>query len=227
MIETEETPNLVPLMLHFSTVLGPRWTVLLYTLEANWTRPESPAFHRARLAGHLEVRYLPPETRFTSSQSVSRFLTSPWLWEQLKDAQHVLLWQTDSIICSKSWQTVDDFFGYDFIGAPIDPKYGEGYNGGLSLRNPGLFLNITRTASFEESGMEFEDQWFYKELKAKVADGSAVLPSEDMALAFSVESIYYDSPLGYHQPERWQKAHMDEIEERCPEVRMLLGRRAK
>lgn len=227
-IETQETPNLVPLMLHFSTVLGPRWTVLLYTLEATWTAPDSPAFHRAQEAGHLDVRYLPADTAFTNSASVSSFLASPWLWEQLERAQHVLLWQTDSVICAKAPRAVDEFLGYDFVGAPIDGRYGEGYNGGLSLRNPRTFLGVTRTASFEGSGDEFEDQWFYKELKARAGDGGGVvLPSADVAMKFSVETMYYDSPIGYHQPARWQKDHMQEIEERCPEVGMLLGRRAK
>lgn len=226
MVEAEETPNLVPLMLHFATVLGPRWTVILYTLEATWTPPESPAFHRALQAGHLDVRYLPASTSFANS-TTSSFLASPWLWEQLEDARHVLLWQTDSVICSKAPQMVDDFLKYDFVGAPIAEGHGEGYNGGLSLRNPKVFLDIARKGGFAGSGVEVESQWFYQELKARAEEGRAVLPSAEVATRFSVESVYYESPIGYHQPARWQKEHMEQIEERCPEVRMLVGQRVK
>ena len=52
-----------------------------------------------------------------------------------------------------------------------------------------------------ESGgndVSFEDQWFYSRLKERGAN----LPSE-VARTFAVETIYYERPLGYHQPQRW------------------------
>ena len=135
------------------------------------------------------------------------------------------MFQLDSIICSKATTTVEDFFAYDLVGAPIDEFYGKGYNGGLSLRNPSLFLRITKEADFESSGAEFEDQWFYEQAKAREKDG-VQLPSIDISKTFSVETIYYDTPLGYHQPGRWQADKMEQIEVWCPEVKMLIGRRA-
>jgi hypothetical protein len=125
----------------------------------------------------------------------------------------------------RSVAMVEDFFECDFFGAPIDAKYGEEYNGGLSLRNPALFLTITEEVDFQSSGAEFEDQWFYSEAKKLVAQG-VTLPTKEVAERFSVETIYYDKPLGYHQPQRWQKAKMNDIKEWCPEVGMLVGRRA-
>ncbi|PKS13382.1 hypothetical protein jhhlp_000153 [Lomentospora prolificans] len=223
-IETEATPNLIPLMLHFSNVLGPDWSVVLYTLEKSWEMPSSPAFNRAREAGKIDIRFLPPDTTFDSSRAVSLFLTKPWFWEQLQSAHRVLLWQTDSIICSKASQTVEEFFDYDLVGAPIDSKFGQGYNGGLSIRNPKLFLSITQESDFETSGAAFEDQWFFKEAEAR-KDRGVLLPSEQTAKYFAVETIYYQWPLGYHQPKRWQADKMDEIEEWCPEVKMILSER--
>ncbi|KAJ9133328.1 hypothetical protein NKR23_g10832 [Pleurostoma richardsiae] len=224
-IETDMIPNLIPLMLHFATVLGPTWKVILFTLQERWEEPSAPAFRRAVAAGTFEIRFLPQETTLKDSGSVSRFLAKPWLWEQLKSAHRVLLFQSDSIICSKATTTVEDFFEYDFLGAPIAPRYGEGYNGGLSLRNPKLFLRITQESDFEHSGAEFEDQWFYREAKAREEQG-VKLPGEDIAKTFSVETIYYETPLGYHQPARWQADRMGDIEDWCPEVKMLIGRRA-
>lgn len=226
-IETQMTANLIPLMLHFSSVLGPTWTVVLFTLEEGWTEPSSPSFRRAVKAGRFEIRFLPPHTILTDSGSVSRFLTSPWIWEQVERAPRILLFQTDSIICSRSGKAVEDFFDYDFVGAPIDEKFGKGYNGGLSLRNPALFLSVVRDSNFAASGAEFEDQWFYSELKARADRGMGVnLPGQDVAKTFSVETIYYDQPLGYHQAKRWQSENMDQVEEWCPEVKMVIDRRA-
>lgn len=222
-IESNIIPNLIPLMLHFATVLGPAWGMILFTLQDGWVEPMSPAFQRFLGEGRIEVRFLPTDTKFTNSASVSRFLTSPWLWEQVIEAPRMLLFQSDSILCSKSEGRVDDYFEYDLVGAPIAAQYGQGYNGGLSIRNPRLFLNITQEVDFVASGHEFEDQFFYEELQKR----GAALPSADVAKTFSVETIYYETPMGYHQPQRWQSAHMDEVEEWCPEVKMLIGRRAQ
>ncbi|KAK7956393.1 uncharacterized protein PG986_005615 [Apiospora aurea] len=164
-------------MLHFATVLGPAWPLVLFTLEEHWKMPYSPAFVRAIHRGQIEIRYLPPATQLTSSRDVSDFLTRPWIWEQVESAHRVLMFQLDSILCSKSLHTVEDFFEYDFVGAPIDPKYGAGYNGGLSLRSPKLFAAITREADFAQSDQEFEDQWFYAEALKR----GAVLPTRLVA----------------------------------------------
>ncbi|KAJ4419194.1 hypothetical protein N0V82_005101 [Gnomoniopsis sp. IMI 355080] len=221
-IETSIIANLIPIMLHFSNVLGPNWRMTLFTLEKDWEEPLSPVFQRALISGRIEIRFLPEDAELTSSHGVSVFLTQKWIWEQLASAERVLLFQADSIICTKSQEAVDDYFKYDFIGAPIDPKYGQGYNGGLSLRNPRLFLEVVKETDFLTSGEEFEDQFFYKKLKEK----NAVMPSEEIAKTFSVETIYYETPLGYHQPQRWQVNNMGAIETWCPEVKMLIGRRA-
>lgn len=222
-IETNITSSLIPIMLHFANVLGPTWTVVLFTLEENWVIPSSALFLRAAAERRVETRFLPPGTDLSSSPSVSLFLTKPWLWEQVEWVDRILLFQLDSIICSSAAVTVDDFARYDFIGAPIDPQYGEGYNGGLSLRNPRLFLQITKEADFETSPFDYEDSWFYAQAKARAG---VLLPTEDVAKTFSVETIYTEKPLGYHQPSRWQAHKMVEIEEWCPEVKMLIGRRA-
>ncbi|KAJ4388190.1 hypothetical protein N0V93_008797 [Gnomoniopsis smithogilvyi] len=221
-IETSIIANLIPIMLHFSNVLGLNWGMTLFTLEENWTEPLSPVFQRALTSGRIEIRFLPEDVELTSSRGVSIFLTQPWIWEQLASAERVLLFQADSIICTKSEDIVDNYFMYDFVGAPIDAKYGQGYNGGLSIRNPRLFLEVVKETDFLTSGAEFEDQFFYKKLKEKNAE----MPAEEIAKRFSVETVYYETPLGYHQPQRWQANNMRAIETWCPEVKMLIGRRA-
>lgn len=54
---------------------------------------------------------------------------------------------------------MEDFLQYDFIGAPIDPKlgFGEGFNGGLSLRNRSMMLDIVRWYDWKVD-KKFEDQ---------------------------------------------------------------------
>jgi hypothetical protein len=221
-IETQMTANLVPLMLHFGTVLGPGWGMILFTLKETWVVPPAPAFKRALDDGRIQVRFLPEGTAFTDSRSVSKFLSGPWLWRQVKDARRILMFQTDSMICSKAPRTIDEFLEWDFVGAPIDERYGKGYNGGFSLRNPALFLEITETVDWEATGAIWEDQWFYQQLEKK----NAKLPNVEVAKPFAVETIYFDEPIGYHQVWRFQEEKMGQIEEYCPEVKLMGERRA-
>ena len=63
-IETSVTPRLIPVSLHFASVLGPAWPVIIYTLKANWRMPASVAFRRALETGAIEIRYLSPDLTF-------------------------------------------------------------------------------------------------------------------------------------------------------------------
>jgi len=64
---------------------------------------------------------------------------------------------------------------------------------------------------------DFEDQW----LNARVRERNGNLPSPEEAIKFSVESVYYERPLGYYQAARWQKDDLTKIAERCPEIGLL------
>ncbi|KAH0421951.1 hypothetical protein CcaCcLH18_13113 [Colletotrichum camelliae] len=220
-IETDITqvPNLVPIILHFATVLGPAWPIVLMTLEANWSPPDSPAFKRLMDTNQIRVKFLPSDTSLSEHHSVSVFLTSPWIWEHLYPFHRVLLFQADSIICSKSPMKIENFLEWDFIGAPIAPQFGHGYNGGFSLRNPKMMFNITSDPDVNLGSAEFEDQWF----DANVRERSGKMPTPEQAMKFAVETMYYETPLGYHQPQRWQQGNIDKIAEWCPEIGLLQG----
>jgi hypothetical protein len=167
-IENRPLDRVVPLLLHFSSVLGPDWPIFLFTSQDIVSL--SAPFKRLIDERRITVRFLPPTVDFNN-----RLLTQAWIWEQLSPAGHVLIFQSDSILCSNSPLKVDDFLQYDFVGAPIDPKYGEGYNGGLSLRNRSMVLDIIHHSDWrdefdkaenkQQHSVEFEDQWLYSKMK--------------------------------------------------------------
>lgn len=201
--------------------------------------PRSAPFQRAIEAGNIEVRFLPSTIEFRVRDEVSEFLTSSWFWEQLAPAHHILLFQADSMICSNSPSTVDDFLRFDFIGAPINPYLGrndEGMNGGLSLRNRTLTLEIISRWNWTEEraqspdpmfpNVAYEDQWFYKKMRyinnasaRNDSEGNSWvnLPTQEEAMKFAVETIWYDKPLGYHQVGLWQVDRLEEVNKWCPE----------
>lgn len=66
---------------------------------------------------------------------ISRFLTTLWVYKTLlRPAEWLLVIQSDSILCASSRQNLNDFLGYDWVGAPWNPDGRYGGNGGLSLR---------------------------------------------------------------------------------------------
>jgi len=229
-IEDRPLENLIPLIIHFSAVLGPSWPVVLFTSLTSIH--DSAALRRHLSSERVIIRSLPADLKFETHFDVSLFLTQPWFWEQLAPAKNVLLFQTDSIICGNAQLSVDDFLDYDLIGAPIQEEWhGQGYNGGLSLRNRALVLDIIEhdtkihplNATAELDIDKYEDQWFYM----RMLDHKANLPSEDIAKTFSVQTLFYEFPVGYHQPEKFQKENMTLIEQWCPEVKLVTDKLLK
>ena len=239
-IEDRPLSNLAPLLLHFSSVLGPDWPIVLFTNP--WKNPlldASAPFQRAVVEGRIVIKALPRDTHFSDHAAVSKLLTEAWLWEQLAPAGHVLLFQADSILCSNSKLRMEQFLHYDFVGAPIDTSaegnagHGEGLNGGLSLRNRTMVLDIIKHNSWQgekDDGtisqgpcntkapcLKFEDQWYYSKMKAL----GGRFPSFEVAKTFAVETVWYDTPLGFHQVERWIGGEMEKVIEWCPEYKMV------
>lgn len=220
-IETRRSGGIVPLVLHFSAVLGPDWPVIIYTSRENFgSFSTSAALLRYQRAGRIVIRPLAEGVYFPSWDSVSDFLTTPWLWRDLAPAEHILLFQTDSILCANSVRKVDDFFGYDIIGAPIHPHWGVGFNGGLSLRKRSTTLRVLDEWEWAANPHPHpEDQWYFarcvqlnspkdrltdkyrmkdlqeRELEEGNEDG-VKLPSVEIARTFAVETIDYPHPLG-------------------------------
>ena len=164
-VETRFRPNLVPLILHFSGVLGPSWPILIYTsAESVGQFSASAALGRYLKSGAIQVRMLPQTVLFTNLDSVNEFMTEKWLWEDLAPAEHILIFQSDSMLCANAARSVDDYFAYDFVGAPIAKGLGKGYNGGLSLRKRSTILNILEKWDWKKTkkeGSRFEDQWYF------------------------------------------------------------------
>jgi len=162
-IETRRSGGIVPLILHFSAVLGPDWPVIIYTSAENFgSFSTSHALARHQRSGRVVVRPLAEGVYFPSWDSVSDFLTTPWLWKDLAPAEHILIFQVDSILCANAVRSVEDFFEYDLIGAPIAANWGVGFNGGLSLRKRSTILRVLEEFSWAKKPFPHpEDQWFF------------------------------------------------------------------
>ena len=113
----------------------------------------------------------------------NNLLTKPLFWNAI-DAEHVLIFQTDSIMFRSG---IESYMPFDYIGAPWrDGRVG---NGGFSLRKKSKMLNIIKEYSRPE--WENEDEYFSRHCKNK--------PNCKMASSFCVEHVNNSNPLATHQ----------------------------
>lgn len=177
------------------------------------------------------MQQLPSNVTLTNHGAINKFLARPWFYHTLAPYKHLLLFQSDSILCANSPRKVEDFLQFDFVGAPIDPRYGQGMNGGLSLRNREKMLEVLDRNQFtgnkQEGGLAYEDQWFVRKLQELPPgpnnETGAHLPPVEVASEFAVESIWRKQPFGLHQVAFWQSRHMEELDSWCPEYHLTIG----
>jgi hypothetical protein len=130
-------------------------------------------------AGKLDLTYIPANMTTGSQEEISRFLTTLWLYEVvLQPAEWLLVFQTDSMLCANSRQSLNNWLEYDWVGAPWNPNGRFGGNGGLSLRRVSRIIDVLKNQQ-RISGSEPEDVWLTERLGhrpgAKLANGTASL----------------------------------------------------
>jgi hypothetical protein len=129
-------------------------------------------------------------------EMISRFLTNLWLYEQvLQPAEWLLVFQTDSILCANSKQSLNNWLDYDWVGAPWNPTGRFGGNGGLSLRRVSAIIDILKDQT-RIDGTDPEDVWLTERLGhrpgAKLANGTASLTFSGEMFSGEQEKIEHE-----------------------------------
>jgi hypothetical protein len=153
-------------------------------------------------------------------------LTSEKFWNSMR-SENILIFQTDTTLCSASKYNFKDFIEYDFIGAPNNEivnnfvhfyflgrgqvvDYRNFMNGGLSFRKKNKMIEALQKYPWD--GRMPEDTWFCSALYKM----NAKLPSREEARNFSFESEQLlSTPWGLHKPRR----EIEKLKQLCPEVK--------
>jgi hypothetical protein len=126
--------------------------------------------------------------------------------------EHFLLFQTDTMLFPRYKEYINEFFQYDYVGAPWNnDRYGGVGNGGLSMRRKAKMLEIIDNVTY--CG-EPEDIYFCNNLLVDLHR-----PTMEQAKRFSVEEVFHPQAFGCHQP--WERGFDKELLEAYPEVRTL------
>lgn len=210
--------------------LGPEWPLLvLHNKEVTPSLERNKIVQLQKKHGILHTAALEsngfPTLSSSNSSSYSKLLASTRFWPMLK-AEHVLLFQTDSVLCSMSPWTIGDFLQYDYIGAPwIDRWYGMDIgNGGLSLRKTKTMIRITKTFRFNET--ENEDIYFARGIyKLAERDRTIIIPPIHVAAKFAYEAgkLPQVTSFGVHKTP-FREVDREAITATCPEALMGVWR---
>jgi hypothetical protein len=192
---------------------------MMNVIPTEWTfkfmgSPESINFMRASLtiarheaAGKLSIVELPSNYSLHNRETISQMFTDPTLYNHhLAPAEHLLVFQPDSIFCTNAPTSINDFLEWDWIGAPWKPTSTWGGNGGLSLRRVSRILRVLEQEQRTPGDSGLEDWW----LSARIMKlPGAKMANATVSKSFSVESVWDDKPLGYHVG--WLGVHHEQV----------------
>lgn len=154
-----------------------------------------------------------------SKQEANWFRLSMDFWGAIPEAyENALIFESDSLVL-KGHGCIDNFLGYDYVGAPWNTSEAwgrrlapsEGGNGGLSLRKRSSSIAAVThklnwgnryfpdpsTFDHNEDG---EMVFLLKALHGLNNGSGAKFPDRDLAMTFSVENLFYPRPCGFHNP---------------------------
>ncbi|KAI4199104.1 MAG: hypothetical protein LQ346_002623, partial [Caloplaca aetnensis] len=228
LIENRPEGMLAPHMLHMISVIPPDWKAQFMGSDESLAYINSSKAIQYQVSiGKLDLTYIPKNMSVSGQEQISQFLTTLWIYDTvLHPAENLLLFQTDSILCSQSGKSLNDWLEYDWVGAPWNRDGRYGGNGGLSMRKVSSIIRVLQHQR-RIPDSEPEDVWLSERLghlpNGKLANGT-------VSNEFSVENTYADQPMGYHlghsgrgnpaaylgTPEKRQK-----VWDYCPEIKML------
>ncbi|TQN71229.1 hypothetical protein CSHISOI_04265 [Colletotrichum shisoi] len=227
-IEPRPIPHLVPQLLHMTSVVPPDWRFLFIGSNVSVVSvARSYGIKHQQVIGKLDLMVLPDPWEIDTKEHVFRLLTDVRFYEEfLPGVEWILKFESDSILCSNSPKSLNEWLDWSWAGAPRTPDDHFSGNGGLSLRR---VSSIRKVLQFQEryNDTEAEDEWFGKRLW--VMQGEKVAHGKKGALA--VEDFYMENPMGYHVRDGGQSlsdnvwkdpTQRRKIFDYCPEISMIM-----
>lgn len=165
----------------------PDWPIIVFHGTGN------EEFARDACRDIDQVSYRSLRVHDLSLKDYNLLLTRPHFYDHFEGYEYVLIFQTDSMLFPHSPFRIEDFLGYDYVGAPWRWRpEALGGNGGLSLRRVASLQSALKESPYVPDRFVQED--------LHISRLPLVFPDRQIARRFSVESVPYGTPLGAHKP---------------------------
>lgn len=120
MIEGRPLPHLVPQLLHMISVVPPDWRFKFIGSNESVisvSRSFATQYHEAN--GKLDLVVMPQPWSIESKEDVYRLLTDIRFYDEfLPGVEWMLKFESDSIMCARSDDSLNDWLDYSWAGAP-------------------------------------------------------------------------------------------------------------
>lgn len=192
-------------------MLGSRWALQIFYGKEE----ERSNLHRA-LGNNSRAIWTPimlqgQRKENTTLNEYNWLLLTKYFWTQIHH-EHILIFETDSLVIKGSG-CVERFFQYDYVGAPWKAHYGlcSCGNGGFSLRRRSSAIAAVSSPKVKDwlgtsPGSYYIAQDFTMcQLLDSVHAKIAPIKTER---GFSVETIDFESPCGFHKPWKYLKSNV-------------------
>ena len=207
-VETREHKALPFVLRNFLDNLSAEWTFILFC--GNLNKRFCIDLVRSLSTTRIRIVNMGVDTMVPSQYS-TLLTTNKSFYNEIK-TEHFLLFQTDTMLFPRYNDNLQEFFQYDYVGAPWDNiRYGGVGNGGLSLRRKTKMLEIMDTVKY--CG-EPEDIYFCNNILVPMHR-----PSMEDAGRFSVEEVFHPNSFGCHKP--WGRGFDKKLFAAYPEVATL------
>lgn len=200
------------------------WKFIVYSGNLNW-QSVNEFVARSGFQDIVSIRHLGKDNLAISEYS--KIFKSAEFWQSIP-YEHILIFQTDSVLLDGK---LDEFLHYDYVGSPWSDHYIHLYgilqpvgNGGLSLRRRSAMLR--GIAIFTKPGfpvlrkpvIKEEEDFFFCIRCIKYLN----FPSKEVAMKFGVETVFSESPKGYHKPWEYMPEKMEQIYQHIDRKRIEL-----
>ena len=158
-----------------------------------------------------------------SADQYNALLKTQWFYDQI-DAENILVFQTDAILCAKSPFSIKEFEQYGYIGCPYDDSIGKGVHwgkdnsfygiGGLSFRKKSTSLDCL--ARMPPPTDTFAEDVYFSNC---VENGFGKKPeSADVMDKFCTQRRHVRPSFGMHKPDQLDKGSIPRFLGNCPEA---------
>lgn len=164
--------------------LGKDWKLVVFGTKAIYDKIE-----------WYDQFFLLPDKIIQSHADFNNFMVSKQFWDNI-NYDKILTFHPDSLLLREG---IEEFVHYSYCGAPWKHFNHVGGNGGLSIRDVAKCKEVIKKVKYDPKLYGNEDLYFSKFIHKF---GGNVAPMCE-AMKFSVETVFYPTPVGVHAPEKY------------------------
>lgn len=205
---------------NFDKIMDPKWDLYVFHGKSYYDYANTCSQNLRR------NKYLfPLNSNNLTADSYNYLFKQKDFWKHV-NAEHILVFQTDAVLCKDSPFKIEDFLKYDYIGCPYDNTYirkegrmiwGSDHDfygiGGLSYRNKSFMIKCIDTIETTDT---FPEDVYYSNCVEKIG-----YKPENATILNQFCSQYhgFEKSFGVHKP--FHMSNKEDFSKYCPEINIL------